>query len=172
MRSYTGEKIDRRQEGFVILIGLRLSALAVVAAGAAWMIDPQWLTWASWPIPGWLRWCGAILATAGGCLWVWAVHSLGRNLTDTVITRKEHTLVTSGPYRWIRHPFYAACAVGLVGGSLVMANWLLPLLAVIVWFAFLVPRTTIEERHLLARFGDGYRDYLQRTGRFLPRRRS
>ena len=172
IRSYTGEKIDRWQEGGFILFGLRLTALTVVAAGTAWMINPQWLDWASLPIPAWLRWFGVSVAIAGGCLWVWAVHSLGKNLTDTVITRKDHTLVTSGPYRWVRHPFYTACAVGLVGGSLVMANWLLPLLAAIVWFGFLVPRTKIEEDNLLTRFGDAYRDYMQRTGRFLPRRRT
>ena len=55
IRSYTGEKIDRWQEGGFILFGLRLSALTVVAAGTAWMINPQWLAWASLPIPTWLR---------------------------------------------------------------------------------------------------------------------
>lgn len=172
IRSHTGEKIDRWQEGGFILFGLRLTALIVVAVGIAWMINPRWLAWASLTIPTWLRWFGVVVAATGGCLWFWAVHNLGKNLTDTVITRKVHTLVTSGPYRWVRHPFYTACAVGLIGGSLVMANWLLPVFAAIVWFGFLVPRTKIEEGKLLARFGSAYRDYMQRTGRFLPQRRS
>ena len=169
IRSYTGEKIDRWQEGMVILFGLRLTALAVVAAGIAWMINPQWMAWSSLPLPAWLRYVGVMVAICGGCLWVWAVHSLGKNLTDTVITREEHTLVMTGPYRWIRHPFYTACAIGLVGGSLVMANWFIPLAAGLVWFAFLVPRTRIEEKNLVARFGNRYRDYMERTGRYLPR---
>ena len=95
--------------------------------------------------------------------------AIGKNLTDTVITRESHTLVTSGPYCWVRHPFYTACVIGLVGGSLAMANWFIPLLAGTVWFAFFVPRTRIEEDNLLARFGDDYRDYMQHTGRYVPR---
>jgi len=50
----------------------------------------------------------------GGGLLIWTLRTLGANLTDTVITRKEHTLVTSGPYRWVPHPFYDA--VGLAKG--------------------------------------------------------
>jgi protein-S-isoprenylcysteine O-methyltransferase Ste14 len=170
--SYTGEKIDRWQEGVFILFGLRLTALVVVAAGIAWMTNPQWMAWASLPLPSWLRWIAVAVAVSGGCLWVWAVHSLGKNLTDTVVTRQDHTLVTDGPYRWIRHPFYTACAIGLVGGSVVMANWFFPLAAAIVWIAFLVPRTRIEEANLAARFGDQYREYMRQTGRYLPRFRS
>lgn len=172
LRSYTGETIDRWQEGVVILVGLRLTAFAVIGAGVAWMINPSWMAWASLPIPAWLRWAGVLVAVCGGCLLVWSVSSLGSNLTDTVITREKHTLVQRGPYRWVRHPFYVAAALGLLGGSLVMANVFILLAGVVFWFAFLVPRTRIEEVHLIARFGDDYRDYMRRTGRFVPRLRS
>lgn len=168
IHSYTGEKIDRWQEGPFILFGLRLTALAVFVAGFAWIVNPHWMAWSSLPIPVWLRWAGVLVMVCGGCLWVWAVHNLGKNLTDTVITREVHTLVTSGPYRWIRHPFYTACVVGVIGTSFAMANWFLLLAGGIVWFAFLVPRTRIEERNLARRFGDDYQDYMNRTGRFIP----
>ena len=45
------------------------------------------------------------MVTACGLL-VWTFRCLGKNLTDTVVTRQEHTLVMQGPYRWVRHPFY------------------------------------------------------------------
>ena len=51
----------------------------------------------------------------GGSLIVWAFQSLGSNLTDTVVTRRQHTLITHGPYRWVRHPFYDAMACSIVG---------------------------------------------------------
>ena len=171
-RSYTGERIDRRQEGFFILFGLRLTALVVVVASIAWMINPAWMAWARLPLPSWLRWAGVIIACVSGVCWVWAVHTLGKNLTDTVITREGHTLITNGPYRWIRHPFYTSCLVGLVGGSLAMANWFIMLMGSIVWFVFLLPRTSIEEQNLITRFGDEYREYMQHTGRFLPSSRN
>lgn len=168
IRSHTGEKLDRWQEGVFILFGLRLTALVLFVGGIAWMIDPRWMAWSALPIPVWLRWLGFAIAVCAGVLWVWTVHTLGKNLTDTVVTRKEHALVTTGPYRWVRHPFYTAGFIGLVGGSLAMANWFFLALGG-VGVGFLVARTQIEEEKLVERFGDQYRDYSKRVGRFLPR---
>ena len=102
---------------------------------------------------------------------VWTFHNLGRNLTDTVVTRENHQLGVSGPYRYVRHPFYVAIALQMLGGSLVAANWFI-LLAGIIPFAFLVARTNIEEQKLVARFGMEYQDYMRRVGRFVPRFRA
>lgn len=168
IRAHTGERIDRWQEGVFILFGLRLTALVMFTAGIAWMIDPQLLAWSALPIPVGLRWLGIVVAACAGVLWVWTVHTLGKNLTDTVVTRKDHSLVTSGPYRWVRHPFYTACFIGLLGGSAAMANWLFLVLGG-MGAGFLVARTRVEEEKLVARFGDDYRDYMRRTGRFFPR---
>jgi protein-S-isoprenylcysteine O-methyltransferase Ste14 len=168
IRSITKEKLDRWQEGPFILFGLRLSAVPCFIGGITWMINPQWMAWSSVPIPLWLRWFGFVFVGLGSVLLVWTFGNLGKNLTDTVVTRKEHTLVMTGPYRYVRHPFYLAGVVGVVGGSLVTANWFL-FLAPCVPIGFLVARTRIEEEKLIERFGDEYRDYIGRTGRFLPR---
>jgi protein-S-isoprenylcysteine O-methyltransferase Ste14 len=124
--------------------------------------------WASVPLPTWLRWIGGCLAVfALPSLLFWTFHSLGKNLTDTVVTRREHTLVTHGPYRWVRHPFYDVVLLGVVSMSLLTANWLLALSG-LTTFAMLVVRTRIEEEKLVERFGDDYRAYMARTGRFFP----
>jgi protein-S-isoprenylcysteine O-methyltransferase Ste14 len=96
------------------------------------------------------------------------LRSLGKNLTDTVVTRKQHTLVTIGPYQWVRHPFYVCAALLVVTVSLVTANALFLIAGGLV-LTLLGLRTPIEERFLLNRFGDDYRQYMNRTGRFLPR---
>lgn len=167
-KSATDEKLDRRQEGIWLMIALRLCALPWLFGSLAWMINPAWMNWSSVPLPIGLRWCGLALVVLWGLLVVWTFRNLGKNLTDTVVTRRDHTLVTSGPYRYVRHPFYLAFVLALVGGSLVTANWFL-LLAGLVPFALLVVRTPIEEAKLVERFGDEYRDYMQRTPRFWPR---
>lgn len=168
IRSATTERLDRWQEGIFILFGLRLSALPPFIGIVAWMINPQWMAWSSVMIPTWLRWLGVAVVTCCGILVTWTFRALGRNLTDTVVTRKDHALVTSGPYRYVRHPFYLAFALGLLGVSLLMANWFI-LLTGIIPFGILVARTSIEERKLVERFGVEYQDYMRRVGRFLPR---
>lgn len=164
----TGETLDRSQEGLFILLTLRPVGGVGMLGLVAYMIDPSWMAWSSVPLPDWLRWTGAGVGAVAGVLLLWTFHSLGKNLTDTVVTRREHTLVTSGPYRWVRHPFYDSVALCVVAYSVVAANWFLFLtggLAVVL----IVVRTRTEEEKLLARFGDSYRVYMERTGRFLPR---
>jgi protein-S-isoprenylcysteine O-methyltransferase Ste14 len=164
----TREKLARREEGIFILISLRLCGLIAWIAMTAYLINPSWMAWCSVGLPRWLRWIGAFLAlVAVPPLLFWTFHSLGKNLTDTVVTRQEHTLVTYGPYRWVRHPFYDVVLLWTVSLSLVTANWLLAILG-LAGFAMMVVRTRIEEEKLIERFGDDYRTYMKRTGRFFP----
>ena len=164
----TREKLDRRREGLFILLTLRPVGLAGMLGFIAHLVDPAWMAWASVPLPVWLRWAGVGVGLLAGGLWIWTFHTLGRNLTDTVVTRKAHTLVTSGPYRWVRHPFYDAVGLCILANSLATANWFILVAGVLV-LSLLVSRTRREEAELLARFGDSYRDYMERTGRFLPK---
>jgi protein-S-isoprenylcysteine O-methyltransferase Ste14 len=85
-----------------------------------------------------------------------------------VVTRKEHFLVLTGPYRWVRHPFYVAFVLAMLANSLVTANWYVCATGVVV-FLLLVMRTSKEEEKLIERFGDDYRQYIATTGRFWPR---
>lgn len=167
LRSFTNEPLDRWQEGVFILIGLRLMGLVTFAGVIVWMINPTWMAWSSLPLPLWLRWIGIGFTALAGALLVWTFQSLGKNLTDTVVTRREHSLVTSGPYRWVRHPLYLACGLGVVGGSVATANWFFAIVGTIV-LTLLVRRTRIEEARLVERFGDEYRNYMRHVGRFLP----
>jgi protein-S-isoprenylcysteine O-methyltransferase Ste14 len=166
----TGEPLDRRQEGRFILFTLRPIGIATMLGLLAYMINPEWMAWSSMRLPVWMRWLGVALGVMGGSLIVWTFRNLGKNLTDTVVTRRDHTLVTRGPYRWVRHPFYDAVALSVVANALVAANWFL-LLGGILAVVLIVIRTKREEERLLARFGDSYRAYVARTGRFLPKSR-
>lgn len=166
-RSHTGEKLDRWQEGGFILLGLRLGGIPCFLGSMAWMIQPQWMSWSALPLPIWVRWLGVGILVLWGCLLFWTFYHLGKNLTDTVVTRREHSLVTTGPYRFVRHPFYLAFFVGMIGFGLSTANWFL-LATALVPAGFLFVRTPIEEAKLIERFGDDYRHYMAKTGRFLP----
>lgn len=164
----TGEALDRRQEGLFILATLRPLGAALWLGVFAWMINPGWMAWSSVTLPLWSRWTGVGGLVAGAALLVWTFRALGKNLTDTVVTRAHHTLVIDGPYRWIRHPLYSSAALVVLGLSLMAANWFVLVTGVLV-LCLLITRTRIEEANLVARFGDSYRQYMARTGRFVPR---
>ncbi len=168
LKARTGEKLDRRQEGRFILVTLRLAGIVGWLGIIAYLINPASMAWASVPLSAWLRWTGVGFLAAAGVLFIWTFRSLGKNLTDTVVTRKDHTLVTTGPYRWVRHPIYTSAALMIPASSLVAANWFFFATGCVV-FQLLVIRTRKEEENLIARFGDDYRNYMQRTGRFVPR---
>lgn len=167
VKAGTREPLDRRQEGPFILWTLRPAGLMLWLATIAYMINPAWMAWSSIAILPWLRWTGAGVCAVAVVLLFWTLRSLGKNLTDTVVTRREHTLVTRGPYRWVRHPFYGCFALLIAGNALVAANWFVLVTGTVV-LLLLVVRTRKEEENLLVRFGEPYRAYRMRTGRFVP----
>lgn len=164
----SGETLDRSQEGLFILATLRPAGFALWLSVIGYMINPAWMAWASMPLPDWMRWTGVAVFALALALLAWTLRSLGTNLTDTVVTRRAHTLVTHGPYRWVRHPFYDATGLIVLALGLIAANWFF-LASGIVVFTLLVVRTRIEEEQLRTRFGDDHRAYALRTGRFLPK---
>jgi protein-S-isoprenylcysteine O-methyltransferase Ste14 len=163
----TGESLDRREEGLFILATLRPMALVFFISLATYLMNPARMAWSAIALPAWLRWSGLAIIAGVGALQFWTLHTLGMNLTDTVVTRKAHRLVVNGPYRWVRHPFYVTVALLLMAISLVAANWFLLLTGALV-ITLLAARVPREEARLVARFGDDYRGYMARTNRFLP----
>ncbi len=164
----SGEKISRADEGRVILPLRAVGGLSLWLATLAYVIFPKSIAWAMVPLPSPLRWLGAGIAFLNVPLLYWVVRSLGKNITDTVFIRANHTLVTTGPYRWVRHPFYVVLFGSFIAFSLVSANWLIALMT-FFFFLVLLKRTDKEEAKLIERFGDAYREYMQRTGRFFPK---
>jgi protein-S-isoprenylcysteine O-methyltransferase Ste14 len=162
------EKITRREEGTALMLVLRLGGLVLWSTLIAYVINPAWLSWTSLLLPLWLRWVGVIISTIASLLLYWMFMSLGDNITDTVVTRQQHSLIVHGPYRWIQHPLYSFGMLFFFGLSLVTAKWVL-LLFTILAFILLSLRTPIEEAKLAERFGDEYREYSRRTGRFFPK---
>ena len=164
----SGERLDRRQEGLFILLTLRPLGIAGMLGLLTWVVDPGRMAWSSMALPTWVRWGGVGVGVVAAGLLIWTFRSLGGNITDTVVTRKLHTLVTSGPYQYVRHPFYLASALAILANALTTANWFIGLTGGLASM-LLVIRTATEEEHLVKRFGQDYTEYIKRTGRFFPR---
>ena len=101
-----------------------------------------------------------------GTLWCYA--AMGDLWRIGIDHTKKVALVSSGPYRYIRHPIYSFQMVMLIG-----AFWLLPagfsLALVLAHLVCVRIKAADEEAYLLTTLGDEYRHYLARTGRLLPR---
>jgi len=166
----SGEHIDRRQEGVWLAIVLRLAGLTVWAGTLAYLLNPAWMEWSQLALPDEARWLGACCGALFLAFVYWTLSNLGKNLTDSVVTRSAATLVTSGPYRFVRHPFYLSVALLIAAIALLSANGFLAVMG-LVTLLLLAVRTPIEERKLLEKFGEPYRAYVARTGRFVPRLR-
>ena len=164
----SGEKISHREEGYVFATVLRLAGLVLWISTFGYLVFPAYFLWASMSLPTWLRWTGVVTGALCSLLMYWTLSSLGKNLTDTVVTRSQATLVTNGPYRWVRHQFYVTAALLMASVTLLTANWLIGVSSVAV-LALLAVRTPKEEQMLIDRFGQEYRDYMAKTGRFIPR---
>ncbi len=164
----SGEKICHKDEGYLFATVLRLAGLVLWISTFGYLVFPAYFQWAAMPLPTWLRWIGVVTGALCSLLMYWTLSSLGKNLTDTVVTRAEATLVTNGPYRWVRHPFYVTAALLMASVTVLTANWFIGVNSVVV-LALLAIRTPKEEQMLIERFGQQYRDYMATTGRFFPR---
>jgi protein-S-isoprenylcysteine O-methyltransferase len=165
--------IPRSREDASLIAGRLLVALPLFGGSLAYVINPGWMAWSSFDAPDWLRWMGVGLGVCVVPAIHWVLTALGSNVSETVLTKDRHELVSSaGPYRWIRHPLYTTGIALFLALGLMSASWFILALAFVALVAIrtvVVPR---EERELIARFGAGYQEYRKRTGAMVPRFRS
>ena len=160
--------LKKREEGLASKVAGLLGMIGFIAI-IVYAINPAWLAWAALPVPIWLRWTGVGLTLLGFALLQWAQNTLGKNWSDTPRMIQEQALVTSGPYRLIRHPIYTAFVFILGSTLLISANWLIGLAWLGMTILELASRIQFEEGLMLEYFGDQYREYMKRTGRLLPK---
>lgn len=117
-----------------------------------------------------LRLVGIALTAAGLALAFWARYHLGRNWSSQITLKEGHTLVCSGPYRYLRHPIYSGILLALAGTALTVDLYRASLGVALAWLALLW-KASKEDAWLSHAFGDEFERQRQRTGRLLPRLR-
>lgn len=139
----------------------------MVLACGAFLIEPRWTEFVQLHGLHPFRLLGLPLAVMGVGLFAWMFLHLGLNVTSTSMPRASAVLVTSGPYRWVRHPMYSAALLLVIAATLLTTNAIV-LIGGIAMFILLAARSRLEEQRLIEKFGEAYRNYQLRTGRFLP----
>jgi protein-S-isoprenylcysteine O-methyltransferase len=114
------------------------------------------------------HWFGAGLFVAGTVLrWCSIVH-LGRFFSVDVAIASDHTVVDTGPYRFVRHPSYTGLLVQCAGLGVVLGTAFSLFAILVPTFLVLAHRIRVEERVLLGNLGEAYAAYTRRTKRLLP----
>ena len=164
------EPEERRQLHSVASKILIVAILGDIASIVLYMLVPQWISWSKVAMPSWLRWLGVIGALCSTLLVAWTHRTLGRQYSAELAIQKEHSLVTTGPYARTRHPMYTGLNMFSFSMALTTSNLLVILFSILVIVPF--PWIAREEEELLIEtFGEEYREYMRRTGRFFPQLR-
>jgi protein-S-isoprenylcysteine O-methyltransferase Ste14 len=139
------------------LIAVTLGAAIVVAAVSA-----------SRATAGAHRAAGLIVMWLGLAIRVWAIAALGRAFRTTVEVDYGQAVVSTGPYRWVRHPSYSGLLLIVTGFGLTSGNWLAAAVCAVLPLPALLRRIHVEEAELVSVLGDRYRAYQAHTKRLVP----
>jgi protein-S-isoprenylcysteine O-methyltransferase Ste14 len=164
----TGEKISRNVDGTPMMLLIRIFGTVLWLSPLVYLINPKWMVWSKLGFTDSVRWVGVgigVLCTFGI---YWLFSNIGSGISPTSATRKEHKLSTSGPYRWVRHPLYTIGSSFYISFGMMADNWLMMAMGVLS-FILMAIRTPKEEANLIEKFGNEYREYMKRTGRFFPK---
>jgi len=154
--------------------GFKIITAIITVIGAAglvlYLLSPSWWTWTFIPLGEWIQWLGIIIAVVTIFFLIWVHRHLDKQWSIALEIQEDHKLITTGPYRYVRHPMYLGiftCTIGLMIISLDVL--------VILFFAFTIwvnyRRIPREEQMLIQKFGDEYLEYIKRSGRLLPQYR-
>jgi protein-S-isoprenylcysteine O-methyltransferase Ste14 len=111
---------------------------------------------------------GIVIFSAGEALRVWSKVALGRYFTYTVQTSSDQPVITSGPYRFVRHPSYTGILLIAIGIGAALGNWLGLGALTLLTLVALAYRIHVEEIALLEDLGDRYRTYAEHHKRLIP----
>jgi protein-S-isoprenylcysteine O-methyltransferase Ste14 len=129
----------------------------------------SWLDFADYNAPDWIGWMGAGLFAFA--IWVlYKSHAdLGKNWTPVLAIQKEHSLITNGIYKYIRHPMYASHLLWALAQILILHNLIAGFSFIVVMVPHYLFRVGAEEKMMIDQFGSAYEDYMKKTGRVLPK---
>ena len=156
-------RFDRRRD--LTLLAISFSGMFLVPLLYVITDQPRFAAYPFGPVQAWLGAAAFALA-----LWLFhRTHSdLGRNWSVTLEIRDRHALVTTGIYRRLRHPMYAAFWLWAVAQALLLPNWVAGFSGIVGFGTLFFCRIGREERLMAETFGDEYRDYVARTNRIVP----
>ena len=163
----TDRRVTRAEQSLLTGLSVGVVVLPAIYSLTSWL-DVANYRWSSTTKARMGR-IGTILLSAA--IWLfWRAHrDLGNNWSPSLEIDAHQTLVTEGVYRAIRHPMYTSQLLWGIGQALLLPNWIAGSGGLLAFLALYQVRVPHEERLMLDHFGNAYREYMQHTGRVLPR---
>lgn len=156
------DAMDLREKALLLvsLTGLGLIPLAYIATGFPAALDQAFS-----PVRAW---AGLLVFAAALALFHATHKALGRNWSVTLAVRQEHSLVTTGVYRFVRHPMYTAFWMWAIAQALTLQNWAVGPAGIIGFGTLYLLRVGREETLMRETFGAAWDAYAARTPRVIP----
>ena len=148
-----------------VLMAISYNGLFVIPLIYVLTDQPRFSAYTFHPVQAWL---GTLVLIAAMALLYRTHRDLGRVWSITLEIRDRHTLVTRGIYQWLRHPMYSAFWLWAISQALLLPNLVAGLSGLVGFGTLFFARVGLEERMMLATFGDEYRAYIARTHRLIP----
>lgn len=152
-----------REKFLVFLATIGMMVMPVI------YVFTSWLNSFSINLPEWARWSGVVVFGFYLFLFWWVHKTLGKNWSPVLEIRKDHKLITEGPYKYVRHPMYTCMWLGVAGFWLISSNWVVGIVAFVTWSILYFIRLPDEEKMMIEEFGQEYENYIKMTKKVIPR---
>jgi protein-S-isoprenylcysteine O-methyltransferase Ste14 len=146
---------------FFVIVLLMDHWMPIPVLYRSYLSENNWTAW---------FWIGAVISVLGLGLAIWARVYLGTNWSRSVTIKRDHKLITGGPYSLVRHPIYTGLLTGFLGTAIAIGQ-VRGLVAFALIFAVLWYKLQLEERWMQQQFGKDYEQYAQRVPALVPLRR-
>ncbi len=160
-------KTAENEMGKSMLILTAIIGVIGVIGIILYLLSPSWWTWTHLPLGEWIQWMGVIVSTIPIFYLIWVHRHLDNQWSIALEIQEDHKLITTGPYRRVRHPMYLGIFVYTIGLCLISLDILVSLFFVFsIWINY--RRIPSEEQMMIDQFGDEYLEYMKRSGRLIP----
>ncbi len=120
-------------------------------------------------MPDWMSYVLIAFIAIGMVIVFFGILNLNENLTPFPSPKSNSSLISTGIYRYIRHPIYAGILLAMLSYALFLLSVFKLMVTVVLWIVFYY-KSSFEEHLLKERFVD-YKEYMEKTGRFFPKKK-
>jgi protein-S-isoprenylcysteine O-methyltransferase Ste14 len=155
---------NKKERLFLLFIFVGFQLLPIL------YVFSTWFSFFDYNLPKWFGFPSTMLYGFGVWLFFRAHADLGKYWSPGLEIKPDHQLVTTGVFKWVRHPMYAAFVAIAIAQVFMLQNWIVGPAFLILAIPFYLHRVKREESQLIRHFGDAYRVYMEETNALFPKK--